>query len=73
MRWDQDAIFGMVVAAKMASHVPLIGTWLAHFIIGGNVGGSYTLSRIFDMHVFVLPMLLLTLIGLHVYRAQRRI
>ncbi len=58
MRWDQNAVFGIVAASKMASHVPLIGTWLSHFIIGGDVVGSYTLSRIFDMHVFVLPILL---------------
>jgi ubiquinol-cytochrome c reductase cytochrome b subunit len=71
MRWDQNAVFGMVAAAKMAGHVPLIGTWLAHFILGGDVVGSYTLSRIFDMHVFILPILLASLIGLHVYLVLR--
>ncbi len=71
VRWDQNAVFGMVVAAKMASHVPLIGTWLSHFIIGGEVVGSYTLSRIFDMHVIVLPIVLVSLIGLHVYLVLR--
>jgi len=71
MRWDQNAVFGMVAAAKMAGHVPLIGTWLAHFIIGGEVVGTYTLSRIFDMHVVILPILLASLIGLHVYLVLR--
>jgi ubiquinol-cytochrome c reductase cytochrome b subunit len=71
VRWDQNAVFGMVVAAKMAGHVPLIGTWLAHFILGGDVVGSYTLSRIFDMHVVILPVLLVSLVGLHVYLVLR--
>ncbi|MDR3570441.1 MAG: cytochrome b N-terminal domain-containing protein [Syntrophobacteraceae bacterium] len=71
MRWDQNAVFGLVAAAKMAGHVPLIGPWLARFIIGGDVVGSYTLSRIFDMHVFVLPILLVSLIGLHVHLVLR--
>ena len=71
MRWDQNAVFGMVVAAKMAAHVPLIGTWLSRFILGGDVVGTYTLSRIFDMHVFILPILLASLIGLHVYLVLR--
>jgi ubiquinol-cytochrome c reductase cytochrome b subunit len=71
VRWDQNAVFGMVAAAKMASHVPLIGTWLARFIIGGEVVGTYTLSRIFDMHVVILPTLLASLIGLHVYLVLR--
>jgi ubiquinol-cytochrome c reductase cytochrome b subunit len=71
MRWDQNAVFGMVAAAKMAGHVPLIGTWLAHLIIGGDVVGTYTLSHIFAMHVFILPILLASLIGLHVYLVLR--
>lgn len=71
MRWDQNAVFGLVAAARMAGHVPLIGAWLAHFIIGGDVVGSYTLSRIFALHVFVLPILLVSLIGLHVHLVLR--
>jgi ubiquinol-cytochrome c reductase cytochrome b subunit len=71
LRWDQNAVFAMVVASKMASHVPLIGEWLARFIIGGEVAGSYTLSRIFDLHVMVLPILLASLLGLHIYLVLR--
>ena len=71
MRWDQNAVFGIVAAAKMAAHVPLIGAWLARFIIGGDVVGTYTLSHIFAMHVFVLPILLVSLIGLHVHLVLR--
>jgi len=51
VRWDQNAVFGIVAAAKMASNVPLIGTWLAHLILGGDVVGSYTLNRVFTMSV----------------------
>jgi len=71
VRWDQNAVFGIVAAAKMAGHVPLIGPWLSRFILGGDVVGSYTLSRIFTLHVFVLPTLLVSLIGLHVYLVLR--
>jgi ubiquinol-cytochrome c reductase cytochrome b subunit len=71
VRWDQNAVSGIVAASIMASHVPLIGTWLARLIIGGDVVGSYTLSRIFDMHVIVLPFLLVSLVGLHVYLVLR--
>ena len=71
VRWDQNAVFGIVAAAKMAAHVPLIGPWIARFIIGGDVVGTYTLSRIFDLHVFVLPILLASLIGLHVHLVLR--
>ncbi len=71
VRWDQNAVFGIVAASKMAAHVPLIGLWLARLIIGGNVVGTYTLSRIFALHVIFLPILLASLIGLHVYLVLR--
>ncbi|MDA8162026.1 MAG: cytochrome b N-terminal domain-containing protein [Desulfobacteraceae bacterium] len=67
MRWDQDAIWSLVVGADMAGRVPLIGNWLAHFMIGGEVLGSDTLSRIFDVHVFVVPLLIASVVGLHLY------
>ncbi|MDA8086377.1 MAG: cytochrome b N-terminal domain-containing protein [Nitrospiraceae bacterium] len=67
IRWDQNAVWSMVVGAGMAGRFPLIGKWLAHFVLGGDVVGSYTLSRIFDVHVFILPVLLASLAGLHLY------
>jgi ubiquinol-cytochrome c reductase cytochrome b subunit len=67
LRWDQNAVWSLVVGAEQAGRVPLIGTWLAHFIIGGDVVGSYTLSRVFAVHVFVLPILLAGLVGLHLH------
>ena len=71
LRWDQNAVWSVVVTAKMAGHVPLIGTWLAHLILGGDVVGTYALSHVFDLHVIILPALLASLVGLHVYLVLR--
>ncbi len=71
IRWDENAVFSMVVAARMASHIPVIGTWLAHVVIGGDVEGAYTLSRIFAMHVIVLPLVFGPLLGLHLHLVLR--
>ncbi|GAC1639608.1 MAG: cytochrome bc complex cytochrome b subunit [Herpetosiphon sp.] len=67
LRWDQTAVWSIVVAAAQAARAPLIGNGLVRFILAGdNVGGA-TLSRFFAFHVFFIPAIVFTLIGLHLF------
>jgi ubiquinol-cytochrome c reductase cytochrome b subunit len=67
LRWDEDGLWTVVVAAKFAARMPLIGTWLAEFILGGPTVGGATLTRFYALHVFILPGLIIALVGLHLY------
>jgi len=65
MRFDQDAYWGLGIGASMAARFPLIGQEVVQLMLGGPIIAGETLSRFFALHVFVIPGLLLGLVGLH--------
>ncbi len=67
LRWDSNGVWSAIVAAEQAGRVPLIGNWIAHFLLAGDTLGGATLSRFFAFHVFLIPALLFAIIGLHVF------
>jgi ubiquinol-cytochrome c reductase cytochrome b subunit len=67
LRWDTDAYWGVSVGAAMAGRVPAFGPAIVHLLLGGPVIGGDTLSRFFALHVFVIPGLLLLMLGVHLW------
>src|SRR3981189_3046053 len=66
LRFDQDAYWGLGIGASMASRVPLAGPWVVDLMLGGPIIAGATLSRFFALHVFLIPGLLIALVGVHV-------
>lgn len=69
--WDQKAFWATTVGTRIAGTPPLIGDYLLRIIRGGNEISAVTLVRFFGTHVWVLPSLLLLLIGVHLYLVIR--
>jgi ubiquinol-cytochrome c reductase cytochrome b subunit len=65
LRFDQDAFWGIGIGASISSRVPIVGPWTVHLLLGGPIIAGATLSRFFALHVFVIPGLLIALVGLH--------
>src|SRR5271154_3526998 len=65
LRFDQDAYWGLGIGASIASRVPVAGPAIVKLMLGGPIVAGATLSRFFALHVFVIPGILVALVGLH--------
>ncbi|HEX9003393.1 MAG TPA: cytochrome b N-terminal domain-containing protein, partial [Blastocatellia bacterium] len=66
LTWDQAAYFGTKVGTSIAGEIPVVGSIQQKIMLGGTDLTTVTLSRFFTTHVFLLPLTLALLAGLHV-------
>jgi hypothetical protein len=57
---------GLRIASGITLSVPVIGTWTQWALFGGEFPGTEIIPRLYIIHVFLLPGILLALIGVHV-------
>ena len=63
--WDMDAYFASQVAINLTLQVPLIGSWIQQFTQDGTTMGTLTINRFFGLHVWLMPAILVALVGAH--------
>ncbi|HXH56358.1 ubiquinol-cytochrome c reductase cytochrome b subunit [Iamia sp.] len=62
---DQLSGTGLRIAYSITLSIPLIGTWLASFLFGGEFPGPDIINRLYIIHILLLPALIIGLIGAH--------
>jgi ubiquinol-cytochrome c reductase cytochrome b subunit len=67
LRWDQNGVWSLFVAAEQAGRTPVIGGAIAYFLLAGKTIGGATLSRFFAFHVFFFPAIIFAFLGFHLY------
>lgn len=65
--WDQKAYWATTVGTRIIGVIPVIGDSLLRIVRGGEGISPLTLTRFFGVHVWVLPLALLILLGIHLY------
>ena len=56
---------GLRIADGLMKSIPVIGTYVSFFLFGGEFPGDDIISRLYTVHVLLLPGLILALIGAH--------
>ncbi len=56
---------GIRISFSILESIPLVGSYLAFFLFGGQYPGSALIPRFFIIHVLILPLVILGLLGAH--------
>jgi quinol-cytochrome oxidoreductase complex cytochrome b subunit len=69
--WDQKAYWATKVGTDIAGSVPVIGHFLLVTLRGGEQISAATLGRFYDLHVLVLPAVIVVLLLGHFWMIRR--
>ena len=58
---------GIRIAFSITESVPLVGSYLAFFLFGGNFPGTAVIPRFFILHVLILPLIIIGLVTAHLF------
>lgn len=65
--WHQMAYWATTVGTQIAGSVPFLGDFILKALRGGPDLSALTLQRFYAAHIWILPALLVALIGVHLY------
>jgi cytochrome b6 len=68
--WDTRAYFATLIGTEVPGSIPLIGSWVVGLLKGSSDIGEATLTRMYSLHVVILPLSALIFCSLHLLLDQ---
>ena len=69
--WDQKGYQSYKIETGIAGTMPVIGSTLRSLVVGGSEFGNLTLTRLYTIHVIVLPVIAILLFTIHLALVRR--
>ena len=68
---DQLSGTGLRIMYGVVLSVPLVGTWIASLLFGGEFPGADLIGRLYVIHILIVPVLIGVLLSLHLFIVVR--
>jgi ubiquinol-cytochrome c reductase cytochrome b subunit len=69
--WSQMSYWSTTVVTSMPTAIPIVGDTIATILRGGDHITGTTLSRFFELHIAILPLIFMTLMCIHLFLIYR--
>ncbi len=69
---DQLSGTGLRIAYSIALSIPVIGTWVTSLLFGGEFPGPDIISRLYVIHILLIPAAITLLLGIHLFIVVRQ-
>lgn len=68
--WDEIAFYATQIGTEIPRTIPVVGDSIMMLLRGGREIGASTLTRMYALHVVVLPLATLLFVGIHLFLNQ---
>jgi quinol-cytochrome oxidoreductase complex cytochrome b subunit/mono/diheme cytochrome c family protein len=69
--WDQKGYWATKVMTNIIGGFPVLGPYAKTIVVGGTEYGNQTITRLYGLHVAILPVLMFLCLAAHVILARR--
>jgi quinol-cytochrome oxidoreductase complex cytochrome b subunit len=69
--WDQLAFWAITVGTNIAGEAPVIGEAMREMLLGGTEVGQPALIRFYTLHIAVIPLVMLLILTIHLWRVRK--